>query len=374
MKYFLICGEASGDLHSSNLIKELKVQDPDAEIWAWGGKLCQEAGATVLKDYGDIAVMGFAAVIANLFKFKRLIQECADKIEEIKPDAVIFVDFSGFNMRVAEKIRPRLPNTKLLYYIVPKVWAWNQGRVKKMAKILDYLYVILPFEQKFFTDHGCKATYVGNSVKDALRGLTKDPDFKKKYNIVTDKPLLALLPGSRKGQILNCLNPYLQAADLLKDKYYPVVAATSQFSDEYYQQYAPEGVNFSLVRENTYQLLLNSEAAIVTSGTASLETALLKVPQVMCYKTSNFNYFIAKSLLKIPWIGLVNLIANKEVLRERIQKDMSPEKIAAELSRVKDGGVGEQTLMQDYEAIDQLLGDSPASYNTANAIVSLLKH
>jgi lipid-A-disaccharide synthase len=372
MRYFIIAGEASGDLHASNLVKELLKKDPEAVIEGWGGDLMQDAGVTIKKHYKELAFMGFWEVIKNIRTILSNIKLCKLHIEEFKPDAMIFIDYPGFNLRIAEHTKKRgIPN---FYYISPQVWAWKEGRVKKMKQILDHLLVILPFEKKWYSErHQFEVTFVGHPLIDAIenfqkKALSKD-SFLEKHSI-SNKPIIALLPGSRKQEITTKLPIMLQTV-----KHYPnfqfIIGGAPSLGNEFYEPLiAQTGVK--IIYNDTYNLLNNATLALVTSGTATLETALFKVPQVVCYKGSSISYAIAKRLIKIKYISLVNLIADEPVVKELIQNDLTESNLIKALNDLLDESKHIQ-LLKKYDHLIELCGGIGASYNAANYVYNALK-
>ncbi len=373
MRYFIIAGEASGDLHASNLVKELIKKDPEAVIEGWGGELMQAAGVIIKKHYKELAFMGFWEVIKNLRTILSNIKLCKRHIEDFKPDAMIFIDYPGFNLRIAEHTKKMgIPN---FYYISPQVWAWKEGRVKKMKQILDHLLVILPFEKKWYSErHQFEVTFVGHPLIDAVenfknRALTKE-QFVEKHKL-SEQPILALLPGSRKQEITTKLPIMLQTV-----KHYPnfqfIIGGAPSLGNEFYEPLiAQTGVK--IIYNDTYNLLNNATLALVTSGTATLETALFKVPQVVCYKGSSLSYAIAKRLIKIKYISLVNLIADEPVVKELIQNDLTEANLIKALNDLLDENHRTQ-LLKKYDHLIELCGGIGASYNSANYIYNALKN
>jgi lipid-A-disaccharide synthase len=371
MRIYLIAGEASGDLHAANFVKELKLLNPQVELRGWGGDLMQQAGVTVVKHYRELAFMGFIEVVKNLRTILKNIKVCVKDIEEFKPDAVFLVDYPGFNLRIAEKIKPM--GYKIYYYISPQVWAWKQNRVYKIKKLVDRMFVILPFEKEFYKKFDFEVDFVGHPLLDAIeqfRGESKTEDFRSK-NKLDAKPIIALLPGSRKQEILVKLPLMLSVVNDFNDFQFVVAAAPSLPEDFYDQFKIPQKV--SVVTGQTYALLNNSYAALVTSGTATLETALFNIPEVVCYKGSAVSYQIAKRLIKVKYISLVNLIANKEVVKELIQADLNTVNISRELKKITDDKVHREQLAADYEKLRQILGGSGASKNVAMAVFKSLQ-
>ncbi|MFN3403654.1 MAG: lipid-A-disaccharide synthase [Cytophagaceae bacterium] len=359
MKYYIIAGERSGDLHASNLAKALKSLDEEAQIRGVGGKHLNDAGAMLFKNYQEISFMGFAEVIINLSKILSVMKQVKSDILSFKPDVVILVDFAGFNMKIAKFSRQN--NLKVFYYISPKVWAWNTSRAWKIKKFVNKMYVIMPFEKDFYRQFDFDVDYVGNPVKDAITGFKFDTVFLSK-NSFPDKPLIAVLPGSRKQEVLNTLELIVSVLPAFPE-YHFVVAAVSNLPKSYYEKYIGNP-SLSIVYDDTYNLLANAKAAVVTSGTATLETALLKVPQVVVYKTSRISYLIAKALIKVRFISLVNLITDKLVVKELIQQDFNQQALINELQNILEGK-GREQMLKDYNELERKIGEEGASKRAA---------
>ncbi len=368
MKYYIIAGEKSGDLHGSNLIKALKIEDPGAEIRCWGGDEMKEAGGDLAVHYREIAFMGFWEVATNLFTVLRYLAWCKKDIRSFGPDVIVLIDYAGFNMKIAKFAK--LNGYKTFYYISPKVWAWNQSRALNIKKYVDRMFVILPFETTFFNKYDYKVDYVGNPLFDAINAFQINSDFLEE-NGLTEKPVIAVLPGSRKQEIANMLSVMLEVADSFPE-YNFVVAGVDNVPESFYEQVkAHPGVR--IVYNNTYNLLAHARAAVVTSGTATLETALFDVPQVVCYKTSTISYKIAKGLIKVDYISLVNLIAAKEVVKELIQQEMNSQVVATELKKIVDDSPERQEMLSEYKKLRATMGNEKASQNTARLIVKYLQ-
>jgi len=367
MKYYLVAGEASGDLHGANLMKALKENDPAAEFRYFGGDKMQAEGGTLVKHYADMAFMGFTEVVLNLQTILRNMKTCKTDIKHYSPDVLILIDFPGFNLKIASFAKEH--GIKVCYYISPKVWAWNQKRVLKIKKVVDKMFCILPFEVDFYKDWGMEVDYVGNPLLDEKAAFTPDPDFRLKNNL-EEREIIALLPGSRKQEIEKLLPDMLSII-----KYFPgyqfVVAAAPSFLPEYYQQFS--GIsNVKLVFGQTYDLLQVARAAVVASGTATLETALFKVPQVVVYKGGAISIAIARMLVKIKFISLVNLIMDRGVVTELIQHDCNTATITANMLALIDGAAREK-MLADYGDLAAVMGDPGASGRTASLIVKYLK-
>ncbi|GAA0716754.1 lipid-A-disaccharide synthase [Aquimarina litoralis] len=369
MKYYLIAGEASGDLHGANLMKSILKEDPNAEIRFWGGDLMQSVGGTMVLHYKERAFMGFLEVIRNLFKILGFIKQCKKDIEEYNPDALILIDNSGFNLRIAEWAKPKGYTTH--YYISPQVWASRAGRVKTIKASVDYMYVILPFVKDFYKKYDYDVNFVGHPLIDAIADHTQvmPDDFKKQYRL-DDRPIIAILPGSRKQEIRKMLEVMLSVVDDFSEYQFVIAGAPSQ-DEEFYEPFIKkEGVH--LIMNRTYDILSLSTAALVTSGTATLETALFKVPQVVCYKGNAISYHIAKRIINLDYISLVNLIMDKPVVTELIQGDFNTKKLKEELTIILDD-YKRAVMFLEYYDLEKKLGGKGASDKTANLIVEKTK-
>ena len=369
MRYYIIAGEASGDLHGSNLIRELKKKDASAAIRCWGGDKMQAAGATLVKHYKELAFMGFLEVIKNLPTILKNIKFCKTDILQFKPNALILIDYPGFNLRIAKWAKQQ--GIPVIYYISPQVWAWKENRVKLIKKCVDKMLVILPFEKEFYAKWNYEVEYVGHPLVEVVDRflLTVDRSELSTTNNgqrLTDN--IALLPGSRKQEILKKLPIMLEVAKHFPD-YQFVVAKAPGLDDSFYASLLAPYKNVSSVVNKTYELLVQSKAALVTSGTATLETALFAVPEVICYKGSAFSYQIAKRLIKIKFIGLVNLIMDKEVVKELIQDDLTVENLKHELNLLLTDKAKQQQLKEDYNELKALL--SEGGHASANAAASI---
>jgi len=367
MKYYIIAGEASGDLHGSNLIKALKQKDSHAEFRFWGGDLMAAQGGIMVKHYKDLAFMGFLEVAKNLRTILNNIKFCKEDIRNHRPDILILVDYPGFNLRIA-KFAKEL-GIKVIYYISPQLWAWKEGRVEVIRKYVDEMMVILPFEEDFYKKHGVHSHFVGHPLLDAISDL-KDINIEnfKSENRLNEKEIIALLPGSRKQEVEKMLDIMLSVRPYFKE-YQFVIAGAPSLPKEFYQKYTDENVHF--VSNRTYDLLRCSKAALVTSGTATLETALLNIPEVVCYRGSKISYAIAKRLVKnISYISLVNLIMDREVVKELIQNDLNTKNLVEELRKIIDGEkrIG---ILKEYELLRQKLGGSGASEKAAEVILKV---
>lgn len=370
MKYYIIAGEASGDLHGSNLMKALYQEDPEAEIRFWGGDLMQKAGGTLVKHYRELAFMGFIEVVFNLKTILNNIKFCKKDILEFKPDVIIFIDYPGFNMRIAKWAKEL--HYKTHYYISPQIWAWKENRITAIKNDVDKMFVILPFEKNFYEDkHHFPVEFVGHPLIDAIHNQPAfDETVFRKENQLNDKPIIAVLPGSRKQEITKMLSVMLSVVDDFKDYQFVIAGAPSQ-DFEFYQQFI-SNKNIKFISNKTYDLLRSSTAALVTSGTATLETALFKVPEVVCYKGSWASYQIAKRIITLKYISLVNLIMDEEVVTELIQNDCNTKRIKEELQKLLASDYRREVLKK-YDLLEQKLGGIGASKKTAKLIVSDLK-
>lgn len=370
MKYYIIAGEASGDLHGSNLMKALYKKDPNANIRFWGGDLMKKTGGTLVKHYRDLAFMGFIEVIFNLKTILGNIKICKEDILEYRPDVIIFIDYPGFNMRIAKWAKEI--GIKTHYYISPQIWAWKENRIKDIKRDVDKMYVILPFEKDFYEKkHNFPVEFVGHPLIDAIhnRNPLDVAAFRKEYTL-DEKPIIALLPGSRKQEISKMLEVMLSVVDDFP-KYQFVIAGAPSQEFSFYEQFL-KNKNIHFISNKTYDLLSISHAALVTSGTATLETALFKVPQVVCYKGSWTSYQIAKRVVTLKFISLVNLIMDKEVVTELIQEKCNSKSIKTELEKILDSKYRKQVLDQ-YDVLETRLGGIGASEKTARLIIEDLK-
>ena len=365
MKYYIIAGEASGDLHASNLIKEIIKLEPNADIRAWGGDKMQNAGANVVKHFKDLAFMGFYEVLINLRTILKNISFCKKDILEFNPDKIIFVDYPGFNMRIAKWSKKYKFQT--IYYIAPQLWAWNEKRIKKIKKYIDSLYVILPFEKEFFeTKHKYPVKFLGHPLLDSISNFKKNYDSSSEQIITNKKEVIAILPGSRKQEIKKILNTVIKIVDYFPDHQF-IVAGAPNIKLSYYKSIL-KNKRIKVIENKTYEILSISTAAIVTSGTATLETALFKVPQVVCYKSSYFSYFIAKLIVNIKYISLVNLIMDQQIVKELIQQDCNKDKIRYELEKILDLN-NKKSLQIKYDELTSILGNNGTSKRVALDII-----
>ncbi len=372
MKYFLIAGEASGDLHGSNLIKALKIEDPNAEFVAWGGDLMAEAGAKILKHYKDLAFMGFLVVIQNLKTILNNEKVCKSQIESFQPDAIIFIDYPGFNLRIAKwaKHKP----FKTLYYISPKVWAWKQSRAWKIKENIDKMFVIFPFEVPFYKNYNYDVEFIGHPLMDAIEQFQEKGQTFEKFiaeNNLDNRPIVAMLPGSRTAEISHMLPVMIETSKNFPDYQFVIAGAPSQDLALYTSVAKSE--NIHIVFGKTYELLNHATAGLITSGTATLEAALFDVPQVVCYKGNSISYEIAKRLVKVKYISLVNLVLDSEVVLELIQSELTVKNATAELKMILHNSDYNMEMLNNYEALRRELGNAGASARTAKLMLKFLQ-
>lgn len=370
MKYYVIAGEASGDLHASNMMKQILLQDTAANFRFWGGDKMQKVGGELVKHYKDLAFMGFVEVVKNLPTILRNISFCKQDIEAYQPDALILVDYPGFNLRIAEWAKEK--GYKIYYYISPQIWAWKQSRVHKIKRVVDKMYCILPFEKDFYKKFDYDADFVGHPLLDAIQSdiIEDASSIRKKYNFGNDKVVL-LLPGSRKQEIAEMLKVMVQVAKK-NDGYRFVIAAVKSITPEFYKEQIGDA-KIEMITGDTYSLLSIASAAMVTSGTATLETALFEVPEVVCYKGGKISYEIAKRLIKVKYISLVNLILDKPAVAELIQQDMNAERLHSELKKVLEEGEFRNKMLVDFKELKVKLGGGGASKKVAESIVNDLR-
>ena len=370
MKYYIIAGEASGDLHGANLMKALYKEHPNADIRFWGGDLMQDVGGTLVKHYKELAFMGFVEVLFHLKTILNNIKTCKKDIADFNPDVIIFIDYPGFNLRIAKWAKER--GFKTHYYISPQIWAWKESRITDIKRDVDKMYVILPFEKDFYEDkHHFAVEFVGHPLIDAIHDQPViDGAVFRKENRLNEKPIIAILPGSRKQEITKMLSVMLSVVKDFPEYQFVIAGAPSQEFSFYEGFISNENIKF--VSNKTYDLLRNTTAALVTSGTATLETALFKVPEVVCYKGSWASYQIAKRIITLKYISLVNLIMDEEVVSELIQEDCSKERISEELKKILDANY-RKILLQKYNVLEEKLGGIGASEKTAKLIVADLK-
>ncbi len=375
MNYYIIAGEASGDLHASNLIRALKIHDQNATFRCWGGDLMREQGAELVKHYRDLAFMGFTEVLMNIRTILNNIDFCKKDILKNKPDVLILVDYPGFNLRIAEFAKSK--NIRVFYYISPQVWAWKKSRVYKIKKVVDKMFVILPFEKEFYKTFDYEVDFVGHPLLDAVEAYV---NVKEKLPFLSDKPIIALLPGSRQQEISSML-PLM----LTMQKYYPehqfIIAGAPAINEKNYQQYIDASPTYlsnesrhlpvKIVYNQTYQLLQHAAAALVTSGTATLETALFGVPEIVCYKGGAVSFAIAKKLVKVKYISLVNLIMDKEIVKELIQDDLNERNLKTELDKLLTPE-SRKRMLSDFDELKLRLGGTGASRKTAALMIHYL--
>lgn len=375
MRYYLIAGEASGDLHGSNLIKGIREIDKDAHIRCWGGDLMKEAGAELVRHYKEGAIMGFVEVVANLGKLARNLQDCKNDIMEYNPDILILIDYPGFNFRIAEFAKGK--GLKVFYYIAPKVWAWKEKRVHRLKKFVDRLFIIFPFEIDYFKKWGIDAIYNGNPLLDSVDNHPSATEtresFSARVGICPSATTVALLAGSRKGEIKYLLPRMISVAKRHPD-YQFLLACAPSMEREFYDKIIGNGCNnIKLLFGETYAALRHSDAAIINSGTASLEAALIGVPQVVCYGGNEISYQIAKRVVKLKYISLANLIMDKGLFKELIQHDCTPELIDNELDNLLHNNEYRSRMMADYKDVRDILGGKGASAKVAQAMFNELK-
>ena len=368
MKYYIIAGEASGDLHGSNLIREMKKNDPAADIRCWGGDKMEAAGAKLVKHYRDLAFMGFTEVIKNLPTILKNLRFCKEDILAFKPDAIILVDYPGFNLRIAKWAKEK--GFRIVYYISPQVWAWKENRVHTIRQCVDKMLVILPFEKDFYKKWNYEVDYVGHPLVEVINRFLED---NKSTSVSPGVKTIALLPGSRKQEILKKLPIMLEVSRHFPDFQF-VVAKAPGIEESFYNELLAPYKNVSAVVNQTYALLSVSSAALVTSGTATLETALFAVPEIICYKGNPVSYEIAKRLIKIKFIGLVNLIMNKEVVKELIQHELTVSNLVNELRLLLENKEKQEQVKKDYRELTSLLSKGGhASANAAGLIHQFLQ-
>ena len=376
MRYYLIAGEASGDLHGSNLVRELKLQDSDAQFRFFGGDLmAAQAGVPPVLHYREMAFMGFIKVMMNLRAISRNMEKCKADIVDFKPDVIILIDFAGFNLRIAEFAKSI--GLKTVFYISPKIWAWKTNRIKKIKKYIDKMLTILPFETEFYAGFNYPVEYVGNPLLDAIEEFKAndhqtEADFRK-YNSLTDKPIIGLLAGSRK-QELDLMLPVMIEVSRQFPEYQFVISGAPGLDRSYYTKVAGADCNLPIIFGQTYNLLKFSRAALVTSGTATLETALFGVPEAVLYRimAPNFLYRIGRKILKAKWISLANLIMGREIIRELVQMDCNPKTVAAELRKILDDERYDAEFQRNYAELMQRMGSAGASQRAAKAVIDFL--
>ena len=377
MKYYLIVGEASGDLHASNLMKALKEQDTEAEFRFFGGDLMSAVGGTCVKHYKELAYMGFIPVLLHLRTIFKNMERCKQDIVAWRPDVLILVDYPGFNLKIAEYVKKHT-DIPIYYYISPKIWAWKEYRIKNIKRDVDELFSILPFEVDFFKGHQYPIHYVGNPCVDAVAHF-KDAKAESflafaQENALEEKPVIALLAGSRKQEIKDNLPDMLEAAKPFAEKYQLVLAGAPGIDPEYYQKYVNSDVPVKIIFGQTYRLLQQAKAALVTSGTATLETALFRVPQVVCYyiPMGKVISFLRRHILKVKYISLVNLVADKEVVRELVADTMTVANVRAELDALLNDVAYRENMLREYDRMIEILGPAGASRQAASKMIELL--
>jgi lipid-A-disaccharide synthase len=372
MRYFIIAGEQSGDLHGSNLIRGLRSADRAAEIFCWGGEEMERAGGKLLMHYGKLAIMGFIPVLMNLRTIAGNMTLCKNQIVEHSPDVVILIDFPGFNLRIAKYAKKA--GFRVFYYISPKLWAWKESRVEKIRKYVDRMFIIFPFEVEFYRKHNIDVEYYGNPLVDEItrkKSITGSREDLKRSLGLDDRPVIGLLAGSRKGEVKYILPQMVKVI-----KYFPgyqfVLATVNSIPEEYYRRFTGD-MPVTMIKGKSYEILLASEASLVKSGTSTLEAALLNIPQVVCYKGDQISFQIARQIVKIRVFSLVNLIMGKEVVKELIQFLLTEENLVKELSAILPGGSGREKMLSDYAELRKILGPSGASVRIAEEMVDTLK-
>lgn len=370
MRYYLIAGERSGDLHGGNLIRALRARDKEAVVRGFGGEQMKEAGAELAVHYEQMAFMGFITLVANYGTIRRMLRFCKDDITAFRPDVVILIDYGGFNRRIAKFTKPR--GIKTFYYIPPKVWAWYQSRARELSQTIDRMFVILPFEKAFYKTYGMDVDYVGSPVLDAVKAFSPDPEFLPRHGLRSDQPLVALLPGSRKMELKRIIPVMNEVVDKFPGVQFAIAAVSSLDGQLYEPLRSHPRVKW--VVDDTYNLLSLSSVAVVTSGTATLETALFRVPQVCVYKGGWLEMQIAKAVVKVEHISLVNLIAGRSAIKELIQEQASVEAIVMELQLLLAEGDYRKTMLEAYEEIHRSLDTGSASENAARLMIGYLNN
>jgi len=367
MKYYLIAGERSGDTHAAHLVRELKSQDPGADFRFWGGDQMQAEGGHLVRHYRELAVMGFWETATSLLKFRGLLKECQADILTYQPDVLILVDYGGFNLRMAAWAKAQ--GIRVFYYISPKIWAWNQSRVEKIKVLVDKMFVILPFEPEFYQRFDYKVDYIGNPTADEVAAFRPNPNFLTQHGIDPARKIIAVLPGSRKQEIEEMLHEMLAVLPAFQE-YQFVVAGVSNLDRAYYAHFERNGIK--IVFDQAYDLLSRASAALVTSGTATLETALFGVPQVVCYRTSGLTYMIGKAVIKVPYISLVNLIVGRTVVEEYIQGNFTARNLLDELKRLLTDEPYIAKQRAGYAELRQKLGQHNAARQAAALMINYL--
>ena len=369
MKYYIIAGEASGDLHGAALIHSLRNQDPKAECRGWGGDLMHQAGMHLTKHIRDLAFMGLGQVLKNLPTIANNFKICHKDILHFQPNSLILIDYSGFNLRIAKWAKNK--GIHVIYFISPQIWATREKRVHKIKAYVDKMYVILPFEKAFYQKHHYSVEYVGHPLLDIIKNKVKEPTFRQKHQL-DERPIIALLPGSRKQEIRSMLNLMIEIADCFS-AYQFVVAAAPSIAQSFYINLMNEATNVKIISNQTYDILQHSHAALVTSGTATLEAALFKVPQIVCYKTSALMYQLVKRIIKVPYISIVNLIMGEKVVVELIQKECNIHTLKLQLEQLLAGEV-RQKMLEKYALLEEKLGTKGATNRAAVSMVLSLKN
>ena len=368
MNYYLIAGERSGDTHAANLLRELKAQDVGADFRYWGGDLMEAEGGHLVRHYRELAVMGFWETATSLLKFRGFLKQCQADILAYQPDVLILVDYGGFNLRMAAWAKAQ--GIRVFYYISPKIWAWNQSRVEKIKVLVDRMFVILPFEEEFYQRFDYKVDYIGNPTADEVANFQPNPDFMAQHGLDPTRQIIAVLPGSRKQEIEEMLHEMLAVLPAFQEHQF-VVAGVSNLDRVYYQHFERNGIK--LVFDQAFDLLSRASAALVTSGTATLETALFNVPQVVCYRTSSLTYLIGKAVIKVPYISLVNLIVGRDVVAEFIQGGFTARNLLDELKRLLTDQAYIARQRAGYTELRQKLGRHSAARQAAALMVSYLQ-
>lgn len=369
MRYYIIAGERSGDLHGSNLVKAIRKEDPDAVFRGLGGDYLRNEGVKLFAHYAEFAVMGFVEVLLNIVKISGYLRKCGKDILNFKADVLILIDYAGFNRQMARFGKKN--KVKVYYYISPKVWAWNQARANQLKANVDKMFVILPFEKDFYQKFNWQVDYVGNPVLDAVKAHIPDEEFLEKRGFDRSQTIVALLPGSRKQEVLRILPVMREVIEKFPQLQF-AVATVNNLDASLYQTVA-DCPNVKLVEEDTYNLLLQARSAIVTSGTATLETALFRVPQIVVYKAASLTVWLVKLIIKVKYISLVNLIAEKPVVKELIQDDANAAAISAELENLLANSTYRKQVLEDYDAIIRKLDTGSASENAARLMVGYLR-
>jgi len=367
MRYFFIAGEASGDLHGSKLIKSIREKDDNAEIECWGGDRMMNEGAILHKHYRELAFMGFFVVIRNIFTILGFFRDCKRQILAFKPDVVVLIDYPGFNLRMAKYLHKK--RIKVFYYISPKIWAWNQNRAIKIKQYVDHMFTIFPFETDFYKKFNYEVDFVGNPIMDSISTYRQSKENRLSIDI-ENVNIIALLPGSRKQEIRNSLPVMMSVMEKFRN-YLFIIAGAPGIDESFYKQFTGSS-KIPILFDETYSILEKAKAALVTSGTATLETALFKVPQVVCYKTGNFTYEIARRLIRVKYISLVNLIMDKRVVVELIQQTLMRERLEKELNKILFDDQVKKEMIENYNDLELKLGGAGASERAATKMLNYL--